>query len=312
MQPPARPPDTGRQPAWPQQGAQNGVFGQYPEEEQRHDPGQPGPQQAGLLAQDAPYIESGAAQGEDFTPQDQAASRVPKFLLAILVIAALVLLLRYQVFTIRHVVVSGNRLVSIQEVARAAGADRGLFYFTVNEDAIRRGINANRYLVFERMEKIIPNKLHLIVRERRPFAFFTHLGVGYVLAQDGIILEQTRELKDGSGLMHINGLAVWGQQAPGALPASTDPAQAETLLNLLHELELWGFEAQVVSVDIAQSLNLSLHTRDGYAINLGDNTQLHAKIGTVASVVNELRRQGMSGGIIEAARPGEATYRAQQ
>jgi cell division septal protein FtsQ len=161
------------------------------------------------------------------------------------------------------------------------------------------------------MEKIFPGTLNITVIERKPFAFFTHLGVGYILAQDGIILEKTRELRDGSGLILVNGLAVWGQQALGTLPASTDLVQAEILVDLFEQLSVWGFEDQLNNIDITQSMNISMQTKDGFTINLGTAEQLHAKVGTVASVVNALRSRQMSGGIIEATLPGEATYRAQ-
>lgn len=83
------------------------------------------------------------------------------------------------------------------------------------------------------------------------------------------------------------------------------------LRELLSELAAWGFDSQVQSIDVAQSFSLSLLTRDGYTVNLEDSELLHAKIGTVQSVVSELRRRQMTGGIIEAAVPGEATYRAE-
>lgn len=236
---------------------------------------------------------------------------IPRFLIVVLILSALVLVLRFQVFNIRNLYVKGLVNVPWQEVANAAGLNKGMFYYTVNEETIARNINSNRYLVFESMEKIFPNSLSVKVIERRPFAFFTHLGVGYVMAQDGIVLEETRDLKIGDSLIRVNGLMVWGQQGLGLLPVSTDPSQSENMAVLFSELELWGFDSQVSSIDIAQSLSISLLTKDGYAVNLGGIDSMHAKIGTVASVVNQLRRSQLTGGIIEASLPGEATYRAQ-
>lgn len=235
--------------------------------------------------------------------------RLPGLLLALLIGSALILVLRYQVFNVRNLHVRGLVNVPWQSVAQAAGLDKGLFYFTISEDKVRDSVNANRYLIFESMEKIFPNALSLKVTERRPFAFFTHLGVGYVLAQDGVVLEETRDLKVGDSLVKVNGLAVWGSQSLGIPPSSTDPAQAESLVILLKELDLWGFNTEVGTIDIAQSLSISMMTRDGYAINLGGIDNMHAKIGTVSSVVTVLRRHQMAGGIIEATLPGEATYR---
>lgn len=254
-----------------------------------------------------------AGQETDQSMQMQEApkpSRVPKLLVAVLVLGAVLMLLRFQVFTIRNVNISGLQTLAPQQVAKAAGLDRGLFYFTLSEEAVRRGINSNRYLVFVSMHKVLPNSLHIKVIERRPYAFFTQLGVGYVMAQDGIILEQTKDLKQGKNLMLVNGLSLWTQQEVGRLPASTDQLQMEILIKVFEELALWQLNQEIEGIDIAQSLNISLQTKDGYTINLGSEKELHAKVGTVVSVLRELRRRQMSGGIIEAARPGEASYLA--
>lgn len=231
-----------------------------------------------------------------------------KIVLAAVLILAVGLFLRYQVFAIRNVRILGNRFLSPQEIAKSAGLDRSLFYFTINESTIKSGINANRYLVFQKMEKIFPDTLRLEIWERKPFAFFTHLGIGYILAQDGIILEQGRDLAKGQGLIQIYGLAVWGQMSPGGLPATTDPAQIEELLMLFDELDIWSFDEEISQIDLAQPMNISLVTRDEYVINLGGVNDLHAKIGTVQSVVHTLRQRNMPKGIIEATLPGEATY----
>lgn len=294
MQIPPRPPDTS--PRQPQQ----------PAPMPSHDP-----QENWAQYHDQPPYEQEQQLVEVEEPTTPYA-RLPKLVAGVLLAVGILMVLRFQVFTIRNVSVQGLVNVPWQTAASNAGLDQSLFYFTLSEDKVEEGINKNRYLDFESMTKIFPNAVILKVRERTPFAFFTHLGVGYVLAQDGMVLEQTRELKDGSELIQVHGLSVWGQQSPGSMPTSTDPAQAESLLSLFTELHLWGFASQVSSVDISQSLYLSMQTRDGYTINLGGSDSLHAKIGTVTSVVGELRRRMMTGGIIEATLPGEATYLAAQ
>ncbi len=239
----------------------------------------------------------------------QTRSRLPRIVAYVLIVLGVFFFLRYQVFSISNIRIIGIRNVSRETVIRAAGLDRGLFYFLVNEEAVRNGVNANRYLIYEGMETVFPNAMVLRVSERTPLAFFSHLGIGYVISRDGMVLEQTRDLSSGQGLIAVSGLALWGQISPGSFPSSTDPSQAEGLISLLSELTAWGFGTQVRSVDVAHSLNLSILTFDGHTVNLGSAEQLHAKIGTVQAVVSELRRRQMPPGIIEAAEPGEATYR---
>jgi cell division septal protein FtsQ len=225
-----------------------------------------------------------------------------------LVILAFVL--RYYVFTISHVRVVGNRAMPWQEVARAAGLDRKLLYFTVNEAEIESGINANRYLDYQGMEKVFPNTLILYVRERSPSAFFTHLGVGFVMAEDGMILEKTRDIRMRQGLIEVSGLAIWGQLESGMFPVGGRPGQLEALVALVKELTDQGYSAQVKDINVADESNLIMTTQDDYTVRLGDAENLRAKIGTVRAVIEELKRRSLTGGILEASIPGEATYRA--
>lgn len=225
-----------------------------------------------------------------------------------LVILAFVL--RYYVFTISHVRVVGNRAMPWQEVARAAGLDRKLLYFTVNEAEIESGINANRYLDYQGMEKVFPNTLILYVRERSPSVFFTHLGVGFVMAEDGMILEKTRDIRMRQGLIEVSGLAIWGQLESGMFPVGGRPGQLEALVALVKELTDQGYSAQVKDINVADESNLIMTTQDDYTVRLGDAENLRAKIGTVRAVIEELKRRSLTGGILEASIPGEATYRA--
>lgn len=248
---------------------------------------------------------------EEVQPRPKVSGAI-KLLLSVLIIAGALFLLKSFVFTIKNIHFTGLKNISQADAARLTRLNSGLFYFTLSEDFVQDRVESNYYFIYEGMAKIFPNGLSVKVIERYPFAFFTHLGVGYVLAQDGFILRETRDLKEGLQLIQVNGLAVWGQQTAGSFPTSTDPSQKDSMIALFAELENWGFKTEIATIDMSQTLNISLQTKDGYTINLGSEENLHAKIGTVASVVNELRRRNMTGGIIEATLPGEATYRIEQ
>lgn len=266
----------------------------------------------GFFADPHGFRQDGQSPPQASPQEDDPVKRRLRLWVSGLIVVFVLWLLASQVFVIRRVNVSGTSAEIWQTVAKAAGLDHSPFFFFVNEDKVRQGVESNRYLIFESMGKILPGTVNIKVIQRRPYAFFTHLGVGYVLSKDGMILEQTRELRDGENLMKVVGLSVPGHQSSGSFIAGIYPTQIEMLLELLEELAIWEFDKEIDTLDIAESLNLTLWTVDGYTINLGNDNQLHAKIGTVASVVSELRRRQMTGGVIEATRPGEATYRAEQ
>ena len=297
----------------PDSGAPFGAPRQYEQDTVLDNPGEyMRAENSGFIPESDPYARDGQLPPETGDREEDTSKRKLRQLIIAVSVLFVLWLLFFQVFVIRKVNVSGTSAEIWKTVAKAAGLDHSPFYFFVNESKVREGIESNRYLIFESMEKIIPGTVNIKVIQRRPYAFFIHLGVGYVLSKDGMILEKTRELKVGENLMKVVGLAVNEHQSPGSIPASTDPSQTEVLLELFEELDAWDFASQVDTLDISKSLSLTLLTKDGYTINLGSDSQLHAKIGTVASVVNELRRRQMTGGIIEATRPGEATYRSEQ
>ena len=250
---------------------------------------------------------------EDIPPSFKSAAR-RIFRLAVILVSFLVLLfvLRYHVFTISRVQVVGNHAITWQEVARSAGLERKLLYFTVNEDEIADGVNANRYLAYMGMEKVFPNMLILYIRERIPSAFFTHLGVGFVMADDGMILEKSRDLALRQGLIEVSGLEIWGQLEMGMFPVGGRAGQLEALVALLREIVEQGYADQVRDVNVSDENSLKMSTTDGYTVHLGNMEALKAKIGTVRAVIGELKRRDLVGGVLEASIPGEATYRASE
>ena len=103
--------------------------------------------------------------------------------LALLTVAAV--LMRSQAFRVYdHTEVIGLSSFSRDDVMRLAGITRGTTYFGIDEEAIRKGINSNRYLDYEGLEKIWPNMLILMVKERTPCVNFLYRGVQYTLADD--------------------------------------------------------------------------------------------------------------------------------
>lgn len=228
-------------------------------------------------------------------------------LLTLVLLCAVLVILREGVFKIRHIAVVGNDTISFQEVVSAAGLDSNASFFSLNEEKIRAGIDQNRYLVFEKMEKEFPSGVTIYVRERKPCANVQVMGITYLLDAEGMVLERL-----GSGALEDSLLTVTGFQAKEVrvgsiiVPATARHLQAyEALLN---ELTLQNVIEQAAELNLADPDSLYLVTRSGYTVHLGDDTQLRAKIGTVRAVIAKLQEMGKYGGVIEASVPAVATY----
>lgn len=261
-------------------------------------------------AEPAAWEEPDAQEQEDYAPEPPQ-RRTSGWAWAGLLLVALVVAMFWvrDVFLIvRHVEVHGVRQRPWQEVAIAAGFAETVNFFGVREERVRDGINSNRYFTFLGMEKEFPNRIRLRVRERIPVAYLHYIGVGYLLADDGLVLEQTRDLRQTQGYVSVSGMQIRDVRV-GAVPSGMRPQQLTSALAVLRELAMQGYMERTADLNVAEPASMYMTTRDGYTVHIGDDGQLRAKIGTIRAVIEDLKRRGMTGGMIEATVPGAATYR---
>ncbi|MBR6187316.1 MAG: FtsQ-type POTRA domain-containing protein [Clostridia bacterium] len=248
-------------------------------------------------------------------PEKPAKKRAGIFsvIFTLLLILAALVILNESVLRIRKVAVVGNRKVDWETVVVAAGLNRSTGYFFVNETKIAEGINANRYLIFEKLEKVFPNTLTIYVRERAPVAKVAEMGAVYHLDEEGMVLEKyntfNSDAQDESydGLIVISGLKP-KEMRVGRKMVAGSAAHGEAYLQLIRELTLQGYLSEVSELNVNDPENIYLTTRDGYTARLGDLSSLRAKIGTIRAVVPRLREMGLTGGLLEVTIPGEAVY----
>lgn len=233
--------------------------------------------------------------------------RMLRITCALLVVVSLAFILRATLFSIRYVRVIGINHLTWQQVASSAGISTSSNYFGLREDKIREGINANRFLTYERMQKVFPSSVILYVKERQPVASIDYIGMSYIMADDGLILASRQQGQSDSSLMRVSGLALRDIRE-GKLPVSTKSGQIESCIALIQEMYQQGFSAEIVEVNMSEPTQIYLTTRDGYSIHIGDTNELRPKIGTIRAVLTELRRMGLKGGTIEGTIPIVATY----
>jgi len=235
---------------------------------------------------------------------------------ALVLILAIAVILNESVLKIHSIAVVGNQRVSWEQVVKAAGLDSTVSFFSVNESRIEKGIEANRYLIFERLEKQFPDKLTLYVRERQPQVFVSEMGAIYALDTEGMVLERndeslnTKEFEDlakDAGCVIVTGLKPKELRVGRMMTAGTG-AHMEAYHQLLTEITLQGYFQQVSELNVTDPESIYLITRNGYTAHLGDLTDLRAKIGTVRAVEAKLIEMGKTGGMMEVTIPGEAIY----
>lgn len=237
--------------------------------------------------------------------------RLITFFSMVVIMLSAAFIIRDNVLVIRKLTVNGIQNVPWQTVALSAGLNASSNYFNLDEETIREGINRNRYLEYKSMEKRFPNALTLNVRERIPVAYIRYIGISYIMADDGMILEKVRNDQSFQDLTTVSGLTIQDIQI-GSLPKLRRIDQMPACVELIRELILQGMMSGVRDINFAEPGTIYMTTKDGYTVHLGNSRYLRAKIGTVRGVIGELKKQGYEGGVIEATVPGEANYRPEK
>lgn len=251
------------------------------------------------------------SQGPQRTDREDSTAHRKSGLVTVLmtfaVLCVAVLLLNAKVLRLRTVTVNGLSTLSVEQVAEASGLKIGTSFLSIDESKVRAAVESNRYLVFEKLERHFPNAVTLTVRERKPLANLMVMGVMYILDDEGMVLERKDTVALDNGLLTVTGLQT-KEARLGRVISPQKRTQMESYSAVLDELVAQNYTSEIAELNLSDLDSLYLITVDGYTVNIGDKTDVRAKIGTVRAVIAKLKEMGKTGGVIDATVPGEATY----
>ena len=142
----------------------------------------------------------------------QAARRRRRnLLIALSLVLAVTLIVLYAVvFRVHEIQVVGLKTISRETAIQLSGIGTGDSMFALNEEAAESGINSNRYLIYQSMEKEYPDRVTLTVKEREPEAMMNYCGINYTIDSEGMVLEESDDITAESSLIIISGMDLSG------------------------------------------------------------------------------------------------------
>ncbi len=224
-------------------------------------------------------------------------------------IAALVLILRFAVFSVKEIYVNGNFTISAEEVIRASGIRRGDYILSLNEKTVEERITSDYRLQFRYMATQLPSTVVISVREREPCCWLTYCGIMYVMDKNRMVLyESENPSEQPQNLVEIKGLEVRSNTLVGQYINLGSETQQSIFTELFLEMKVLGCIDQIKEADISNTSSILLFTRDGYTAALGDRNNIHAKLRSLLLVQEELKQQNYAGGTISVTNPEAPIY----
>ena len=232
---------------------------------------------------------------------------VKKFIGIVAVVVLIAVALCGTVFRVHAIEVTGNTTVSEAEIIRLSGLKVGQSSMTIDDEAVMRKIESNRYLRCTLVD-VQWNAVTLHVKERVSAVYINHNGMIVTLDNRGYVLEETLSAETGfEHLVKVTGMDIrrcaLGQQV--VLNSST---QLETYTQILVELKAMKGIDLLRELDMSSMDSIYLTTRDDFYVRLGSEEDVHAKLRAFMITREKLIEMGYAKGTIDVTDPGRPTY----
>ena len=222
----------------------------------------------------------------------------------VLVLAAVLLILRFGIFTIKEIRVTGNEFIPAAEIIRVSGIRRGDNILLLNEDRVKARIQSDYRLKFRYIAREMPATVVLSVREREPCCWLTYCGIMYVMDKNRMVLyESENPAEIPANLVEVKGLEVRSNTVVGQPINLGSETQKNVFAELFLEMKVLGCTDQIAEADISNTESILLTTRQGFTVGMGDQTNIHAKLRALLLVQEWLIREGHTGGTIRVIDP---------
>ena len=199
-------------------------------------------------------------------------------LLVLLGLGVLALLAGYFTFLIRSIDVVGfTTRYTEEDLIAASGLRRQRHILQQDLDAARENLKKDPYLNTT-VKYVFPNRIRITVEERNragAVAWGPNKEYIAVIDREGVVLES--DAASYPGLPLVQGLIITGAN-PGTRVGDPADEQVQSMLDVLSTLEELGLADKIKTVDLTETMGISLYTPEGYRIEVGDTSDLLTKL----------------------------------
>ncbi len=199
-------------------------------------------------------------------------------LLVLLGLGVLALLAGYFTFLIQSIDVVGyTTRYTQEELITASGLKRQRHILQQDLDQARENLEKDPYLNTT-VKYVFPNRIRITVEERNragAVAWGPNKEYIAVIDREGVVLES--DASSYAGLPLVQGLIITGAN-PGTRVGDPADEQVQSMLDVLSTLEELGLADKIKTVDLTETMGISLYTPEGYRIEVGDTSDLLTKL----------------------------------
>ena len=233
----------------------------------------------------------------------------------IVLAAAIMVALGMNLFMVNTIEVKGGVHFNRAQILEATGVKQGQSIFGVNAGAIRARLQSTPQLQLESLERGMPGKIILTVKETTPAMVTSYMNQYITLDQDLRTLSQEGAIPEGDYPL-VTGMVV--RNAPVAEKIEVDDKlQLEALEQIVEAFASRSESADdqtyaplyyITEIQLSDVDNLKLFAQNGYIVDLGDSQNLDRKALWVEQMVPVFIEKGYTGGTLDVSGSNSATF----
>ncbi len=232
---------------------------------------------------------------------------VKKLIIVLGVLLAVCVVLYSTIFQVRDIRVEGNTEFPASEVIRLSGLKMGMNTMSIDEEAVTRRIETNRYLRCTLVD-VRWNSVTLHVTERVPIVYINHNGMQITLDNRGWALEESLDTSVRyADLIFVTGLNIRHCVLGQAIRLEGN-SQMETYTRILVELKAMKGLSLIKELDLSRMDRIYLATHDGFYVHMGDEERIHEKLRSMMITREKVIEMGHKGGTIDVTDPEKPTF----
>ncbi|WBW95351.1 cell division protein FtsQ/DivIB [Oceanirhabdus sp. W0125-5] len=213
-------------------------------------------------------------------------------LFLVLVSVGVYVALKQEIFNIKSIVVTGNKIVKTEEIKMLANVRLGDNIFTLKDNQIKENVMINGYIKSVDIQRTFPDKITLSVEERNAF-YFEKIGeVYYILDKECYVLEGKSNLS-GLNLLEVKGLNFEGMTIGEKLKIE-DIRKVSFLSELEGLIKRNTSELEIHEVNLMDMNNINLNI-GSFNVKLGREDNLQDKLNKAINIYLEKNLENFSG-----------------
>ncbi len=193
-------------------------------------------------------------------------------------------------FRISDIEVKGAKKYTVQQIMSASGIKIGDNLVFIDSGAVEQNIKVNLpYLSDVEIDKIVPDRVEILVTESQPLAVVSFKSSWWILDQQARVLEKT-DSDTAAGKIEVTGISPTA--VPKGLPISVNDSEQTKLsylVSVLTAIQNAGIAGDVKILDVSNIGGISFSYLGRFSVILGSGENADYKMAKLHEVVAELK-----------------------